>query len=160
MRRNERAITDRSRMLALLDACGVMHLGLCLEGEAYVVPLHFGWEDGEVGLRLYFHSAREGKKASWIGQGAPCAVTLTGPSGVLPGQDACGWSAHYASLMIRGRVQPLLEEEERRHGLDLILRHCGYPGQPVYRKASLEATAVYCIQAEEMTGKENQPAGA
>ena len=43
MRRSEREITQREKLLELLDKCRVMHLGLTDGAAPYVVPLHFGW---------------------------------------------------------------------------------------------------------------------
>ncbi len=47
MRRSEREITQREKLLELLDKCRVMHLGLTDGAAPYVVPLHFGWEEKE-----------------------------------------------------------------------------------------------------------------
>jgi nitroimidazol reductase NimA-like FMN-containing flavoprotein (pyridoxamine 5'-phosphate oxidase superfamily) len=72
MRRNDRSITGRADLLSVLDSCTVMHLGLCREGEPYVVPLNFGWEEINGQLFIYFHGAGAGKKQDWIAGGANC----------------------------------------------------------------------------------------
>jgi len=154
MRRAERAITGRADILRVLDSCGVMHLGLSKDGQPYVVPLNFGWEEAEGRLLIYFHGALSGKKQTWIAQGAACFAAFTGDSAVTRGPGACDWSAAYACVMVSGFVRPVDDEAGKLHGLDLIMRHCGYIGQPQYSSALLQATRVWLITAQEVTGKQ------
>jgi nitroimidazol reductase NimA-like FMN-containing flavoprotein (pyridoxamine 5'-phosphate oxidase superfamily) len=154
MRRSDRAIPAREDILRVLDSCTVMHLGLCREGEPYVVPLNFGWEEINGQLFIYFHGAGAGKKQDWIAGGANCFVTFTGNCAIVPGPDACDWSACYASVMVSGFVRPLNDEGLKQHGLDLVMRHCGFEGQPHYQLSSLQATRVWQIKALEVTGKQ------
>ena len=47
----------------IIKMCKTCHVAMVEEGEAYVVPLSFGYRFIEGGLlELYFHSALEGKK--------------------------------------------------------------------------------------------------
>lgn len=154
MRRSDRAILRREDILRVLDSCAVMHLGLCRDGQPYVVPLNFGWEEIDGQLFIYFHGAGAGKKQDWIAGGANCFVTFTGGSAIVPGPDACDWSANFASVMVSGFVSPLDDEEQKLHGLDLVMRHCGFEGQPQYSASSLRATRVWQIKALEVTGKQ------
>ena len=156
MRRSERAILRREDILRVLDSCAVMHLGLCREGQAYVVPLNFGWEEIDGQLFIYFHGAGTGKKQDWIAGGANCFVTFTGGSVIVPGPIACDWSAAFASVMVSGFVCPLDDITRKLHGLDLIMRHCGHEGQTHYSSSSLQATLVYQIEALEVTGKQRR----
>ena len=156
MRRSERAIAQRVDILRVLDSCAVMHLGLCKEGQPYVVPLNFGWEEEDGQLFIYFHGAKAGKKQAWIAEGAKCFVAFTGDNAIIPGTDACDWSANYASVMVSGFVRPMDDETQKLHGLDLIMRRCGYSGRPQYSPESLRATQVYQIKALEVTGKQRQ----
>ena len=65
MRRNDREITDLREILRLMDRCDVVNLAFADNGEPYVVPVNFGYvSDGETKVVLYFHGAREGRKAS------------------------------------------------------------------------------------------------
>jgi nitroimidazol reductase NimA-like FMN-containing flavoprotein (pyridoxamine 5'-phosphate oxidase superfamily) len=72
----------------------------------------------------------------------------------VPGPDACDWSAGYASVMVSGYVNPLDDEGLKQHGLDLVMRHCGFEGQPHYELSSLRATRVWQIKALVVTGKQ------
>ena len=45
MRRRDREITDREKMLEIVAECDCCRLGLVDNGEAYIVPMNFGFED-------------------------------------------------------------------------------------------------------------------
>ena len=62
MRKREREITEPSEILAILDECKILHLGLSDGDQPYVVPLNYGYllEDGK--LTFYLHGSTEGYK--------------------------------------------------------------------------------------------------
>ena len=114
MRRSEREITQRDKLLELLDKCRVMHLGLTDGTGPYVVPLHFGWEEKEGEITLYFHSAPEGRKMDCVRRNPSCFIAVTGDTRVIGSAGACGWTAAYESLMMEGEVDILTSDEERK----------------------------------------------
>ena len=59
----------------------------------------------------------------------------------------------YESIIEYGEVFRI-KNHEAKHGLDLILTHCGYRGYE-YSDKCLENTAVYKIVIKEITGKKN-----
>ena len=62
MRRNDRAVTDTSRIRQILDGCKTCRLAMVDCGRPYVVPLSFGYTLIDETLTLYFHSAAAGRK--------------------------------------------------------------------------------------------------
>ena len=65
MRRAERAVTDREKILQILDACHCCRVGFSDPDGAYIVPLSFAFVPGTPD-RFYFHGAKEGRKAARI----------------------------------------------------------------------------------------------
>jgi hypothetical protein len=55
--------------------------------------------------------------------------------------------------MMEGEVDILVSDEERKHGLDTLMRHCGYQGEPRYSAPALAVTAVCRIRVKSITGK-------
>ena len=43
MTKRERQITDENQIKAILDSAGVLHLGLSVNDEPYVVPMNYGY---------------------------------------------------------------------------------------------------------------------
>lgn len=60
MRRKDREITDRNRILDIMERCEVCRLAFHNEGYPYILPLNFGMKADADKIVLYFHSAPEG----------------------------------------------------------------------------------------------------
>ncbi len=118
------------------------------DGEgAYGVPI----SPARVGETVYFHCAREGKKQTCIARQPQASLTVVGP--VAPDYFGC----RYRSAILRGRISPVEDEEERAEALRAISqRYC--PGDmadfDAYLAPRLAATAVYRMDVTEITGKE------
>ena len=67
MRRTDREVTDAQKMKAILDRCKIVSYAMWDGKKPYAVIMNFGYEFTPEGkLRLYSHSALEGKKVSII----------------------------------------------------------------------------------------------
>ena len=66
MTKRERQITDPKQIEAILDASKVLHLGLAVDNEPYVVPLNYGYTMEAGKLVIYLHSGQRGKKLDMI----------------------------------------------------------------------------------------------
>ena len=106
MRRSDREITSLEDILAVMRRCEVCRLALNDGGWPYIVPLSFGMEESGDSLRLFFHSALEGRKTDLLGAGPraafemDCSLRLEYDAG--RGCCAC----YYESVMGRGRAHP------------------------------------------------------
>lgn len=65
MRRADRAVTDRERILQVIESCECCRVGFSCPEGAYIVPLNFAFVPGTPD-RFYFHGAQEGRKADLI----------------------------------------------------------------------------------------------
>ena len=57
MRRKDREVKDFDRIAEIINGCDCCRLGLVDEGEAYIVPMNFGFDTADGKLNLYFHCA-------------------------------------------------------------------------------------------------------
>ena len=149
MRRRDREITDRGEILGVLDRCQVLHLGLTGEDGPYVVPLSFGWEEQDGQVLLYVHGAMEGRRHTMLARDSRVAVAADnfyryeeGPGGI---------SSVYESIMGEGVAEPVTGAEAQ-HGMDCILRHCGYAGYQCPGNA-MAHTSLWRITLHSLTGK-------
>ena len=64
--KRECLVTDPEQIRHILDSGKVLHLGLSVNDEPYVVPMNYGYtmEDGK--LVIYLHSAVKGKKLEMV----------------------------------------------------------------------------------------------
>ena len=169
MRRADRAM-DEAFALEIIDeaAYGVLSLS-SLEGP-YGIPLSLVRE----GKRLYFHTAREGKKLSWIQEGAPVWVTFVSRVQVpdlfseeelediasdpaMVGQLISSvFTTEFASAMVAGKIYEVVDNDEKALALKLTcLKYT--PDKMDYFKIALASgmsrTRVFAIDMEDISGK-------
>ena len=149
MRRKDREITDHTELLAVLDRCQVLHLALNGKDAPYVVPLSFGWEEREGAVCLYVHGALSGLRHELLAADDRVAVAADVFQRYI--ETPQGISCVYESVMGTGRAENIVGEAAA-HGMDCILRHCGYTGYEV-PQAALARTSLWRITLDTLTGK-------
>lgn len=154
MRKAEREIADFEEIVRLADRCDTLRLGLVDGGEAYVVPVSFGYEVFDGALVLYFHGAAEGRKRDLIEkhprvcvEGDLCHEFVDNGHG--------GVTCDYESFIGYGNAERLSGGEAER-GLQLLLEHCGAPAKHCGPEV-MAVTAVYRIAVDEIAGKRRFP---
>ena len=117
MRRRDREITNLEDVEEIMKKAKVCRIGLVDNGEPYVVPLCFGYERGA----LYFHGAEQGRKIDIIKRNnRVCFETGVDVEPVIAG-NPCDYTMKYRSVIGTGRAYILEDEEEKLHGLRLIM---------------------------------------
>lgn len=149
MRKAQREITDQKDLLDVLQRCQTIRLGLNDTEYPYVVPLSFGWDLQNGQIVLYFHCAQEGLKCQLMAQNSKVCIEAD----IFHGYQ--GPTTKYESVIGFGTVVLLCEEQERIHGLQRLLQHCGMADYPLQQCSDLAHTAVYKINLHSITGKRN-----
>ena len=141
---------DRGEMESLLDGVLVGHLGLCVDGGPYVVPIGFVYHDG----RIYFHSYPRGRKVEALRRDPRVCFQVEEVGRLLPGSTPCKFSVEYRSIIAYGRVRFLEEDEEKLEALRLLLRKYGSSeAAEALDGGMLGDVLVAEIAVEEMTGR-------
>ena len=122
MTKRERQITDPDRIRHILDAGKVLHLGLAVDNEPYVVPMNYGYTFEDDKLVLYLHSAVRGKKLDMI-QANP-RVFFEIDCDLLPfaGAVPCQYGLSYSSIMGRGNARIVEDVEEKKRAMSLLMK--------------------------------------
>lgn len=150
MLKKDREITDKAGIEAALTASRICHLGL-YDGEwPYVAPVNFGYEDG----RIYIHSSSnpKGKKLSLIAKNDKVCFEVTSKAEIVSGEKPCDWTTNYVSVIGYGRARLLETDEEKLHGLRVIMKAHNGPTEN-FRMEVVKKTAVIEIKIDSMTGK-------
>jgi nitroimidazol reductase NimA-like FMN-containing flavoprotein (pyridoxamine 5'-phosphate oxidase superfamily) len=154
MRRKDREINDIDEKLKIVAACKVCRLGMALNGQAYVVPLNFGYECTGHTLVLYFHSAQEGKKIDMLRQNPQVCVEMDARHRLVEGDSGCTYGFAFESLIGFGAVEFLERQEDKIHGLTLLMKHQTGSDMPFhFESAALDAVRVYKLMVTSWTGK-------
>jgi uncharacterized protein len=152
MRRREKEITCPTEVMGILKRAEILRLGLCHEGNAYIVPMNFGIK----GNCIYLHSAPEGRKIDIIKENnrvcfeAECGVKIMGSD------KPCKFSMVYQCIMGTGRIYILDNMEDKKEGLDIIMRKYSDKDNFLFEDDTVRRTAVLKIEIEEITGKESK----
>ena len=122
MTKRERQITDPGEILAILDKAKVLHLGLCVNNEPYVVPMNYGYvmEDGK--LVLYLHSAVRGKKLDMLRQNPKVFFELDCDLAPFEGKVPCQYGLAYSSVMGRGEARIVEDVEEKKRAMSVLMK--------------------------------------
>jgi len=99
---------------------------------------------------LYFHSAREGRKLEILKKIPRVCFEMDIDWEVVRSGDHC--NMRYRSVIGFGRATLLEDSEDKRHYLDLIMRH-NHQEPFAYPEETLKRTAIIKVEIEEMTGK-------
>ena len=98
MRRADRAVTDRERILQVIESCTCCRVGFSCPEGAYIVPLNFAFVPGTPD-RFYFHGAQEGRKADLIRTAPRVGFELDCAHALTAGQTGCSYSYRYRSVI-------------------------------------------------------------
>lgn len=155
MIRKDREVTDSDGILDILERCETLRVAINGNDCPYVFPISFGYESTNGKTTVYFHCAKRGLKVDLIGQGASVCVE----GDVFWGFDPIkhGITTRYESIIGFGLCEPVDDPDERVKGLNLLCDHCGLGGYDITDCSSLQATLVYRISLDSITGKRNLP---
>ncbi len=146
VRRKDREITKAEELAAILGAGQVCHLGLVDDGEPYVVPVNYGYTEGNI----YFHSAIEGRKVAAIKKNNNVCFNIL--TGVKITAEPTNCKVAYSSVTGTGVINFVTDAEEKLRGLKVIMRqNIGYEYD--FQPKILERTLVCRIDIHELTGK-------
>ena len=97
----------------------------------FIVPVNFGYEfcQKERSLKLYIHSAKEGRKAEAFAENPNVAIEMDCGHEVIRGDYTCSYSYAYQSIMGTGKIRKLESESEKRYGFEKIMEHLATGGR-------------------------------
>lgn len=155
MRRTDREVKNFDQMIGIMESCDCCRLGLVSSEGAYIVPLNFGYEREGEKLTLYFHGASQGKKIDLIRAQESAAFEMDTRHELVEGDTACAYSYRYQSIMGRGRIRLAESDEEKFHGLKIIMAHYSRKSEPEFREEMVKRTAVIRLEVDSWSCKEH-----
>ncbi len=148
MRRSDLEITDFDEIVAVIERCDTMHVGINGDGYPYVVPLSYGYEAKDGHVTLYFHGAGKGLKHELLDRDPRVCVEMSTLLRYV--QKGLYLSCEYESAIGYGKARRVTGDEAI-HGLKLMVKHCRMGDSEMDNCAPV--TTVYAIDLETLTGK-------
>ena len=150
MRKKEKEVTGIEEIEEIIKKAEICRIGLVDDDEPYIVPVCFGYE----GNTLYFHSAPEGRKIDLIKKNNRVCFEIDTDVEIVSAEKPCGWTVRYRSVIGVGRAVILEKNEEKRHGLNVIMRQ--YSGNtPGLEFEKLDLASVIKIEIEHIAAKKS-----
>ena len=120
--KRESRVTDPTEIIRILDTAKVLHLGLSVNDEPYVVPMNYGYtmEDGK--LTLYLHSAVRGKKLDMIQANSKVFFELDCDQMPFEGRVPCQYGMVYSSIMGRGTATLVEDPEAKMQAMSILMK--------------------------------------
>ena len=122
MTKRERQITDEAQIRHILDTAKVLHLGLAVDNEPYVVPMNYGYTMEEGKLVLYLHSALKGKKLDMMRANPKVFFEMDCDWLPFEGEKPCQYGLSYSSVMASGTATIVEDVEEKKMAMSLLMK--------------------------------------
>lgn len=157
MRRKDRLVTDEKEIQAILDACGIVRLGLYDEGRIYIVPVNYSYTYEEGKLTLYFHGAKAGLKKELIEKDGRAGFEMDTGDHVVPHKtNPALFTTAYMSIIGSGRITIIRDKDEAKDIMTGFMKQISGKDWTITDNM-LEGCLVYKLEAEEFQAKKNSP---
>ncbi len=159
MRRKDREVTDINEIKGIIDKCKVCHLAMADEGKPYVVPLSFGYMlDGNT-LKLFFHSAKEGRKIEILKKNNEVCFEMACEGRLGLFEDPCDSGYYFQSVIGFGHAEFVEDAAEKRGALALLMKH-HTGGDYEFTDKQAGTVRIFKVVSTDFTGKKkNDPKG-
>ena len=161
MRRQDRKIKDSSVILDIINSLPFGHLAMNDAGKPYGVTMNYIFElDADRNAVLYFHGAKEGRKAEILTRD-PHVYFFTerddGPKVIVRPNGTKSVTNLYVSVAGEGVMEPIEAPAEKRR--ILVAMANAFSDEPFESIPDVvtEMTAVWKLVLNSVTGKSNPP---
>ena len=151
LRRKEKAITNTDEMKKILQQTKYVTIAMSDNNEPYLVTLSHGYDPMD--NIIYFHCASDGKKIDILEKNNIVWGQALIDKGYVQGK--CDHL--YKTVMFHGHVSFIIDENEKRHALERMIRQLDQNPDMVMKeqitKRSLKRVTIGKIEIDYMSGK-------
>ena len=157
MRRKDREITDKKMIEEFLNNQRIIRLGFYDKenDEVYIVPVNYGYIIENENYIFYFHGGKGGRKYNLSKDGANIGFEIDGQYQLVEGNQACDFTAKYQSVIGNGKIKILETEEEKKKGLNAIMKQTTGKNDFEYNPRMFQNVCVYMLSVTKLTCKGN-----
>lgn len=151
MRKHRQEISDSGILEEILGSEVICRLAMTDGDRPHILPFNYGYSEG----CIYIHSAPEGNKINLLTKSPEVCFEVEHGVEITRAESACGWSTRYRSVVGYGKVEILDSDEDKRHGLDVIMAQHGAAHLTAYDNKTLERMVILRLRITSMTGKQS-----
>jgi len=153
MRRSDREITDRNAIKAFIESEQILRIAYDDAGDIYIVPVNYGFSYADNKYSFYFHGAKAGRKYELTKKEPTVGFEIDGNYKLLEGEVACEFSAAFQSVVGTGKLHLIEDDDEKRKGLNVIMKQTTQKAEWSYSDEMVKAVAVFRLDVEKMSCK-------
>lgn len=156
MRRSDREITDRDKILQVIEECDVCRLAFNdnKTGYPYILPLNFGYETDESGcIILYFHGANQGYKYELMAQDPRVSFEMDCNHRLVFDNEKGNCTMEYQSVIGRGTIEYVEGREDKIRALTILTDNY-HETHFEFNQAAVDRTTVLKLVVEQITAKQ------
>ncbi len=153
MRRNDREISDSKQIEKFISDEQIIRIAFYDDGDIYIVPVNYGYEVVEGNYHFYFHGAKAGRKYELSKTDPTVGFEIDGGYEVLEANLACDFSAKFQSVIGTGILSLIEDMEEKKRGLDIVMKQISDSKEWSYSEEMLKVVAVFRLDVEKMSCK-------
>ncbi len=158
MRRKEREITDKIAIAKFIANEQILRIAFYDEGDIYIVPVNYGYlNNGK--HTFYFHGAKAGRKFELAKKNPTVGFEIDGNYRLLESKTACNFSAAFQSLIGTGKLSLVEDNDEKRVGLNSIMKQVESKEKWEYSDKMLDAVAVFKLTVDKLSCKAHTTCG-
>lgn len=148
----DRARYDRATAYAILDAAFLAHVGFCVDGQPFVIPMLYA-RDGDA---LLLHGSIASRLLEHVGAGIETCVSMTLVDGLVLAKSHFHHSANYRSVVAFGRAHAIDNAQRKvaalAHFVEAMLPGRAAESRPPDRN-ELAATTVLHFDIVDISAK-------
>lgn len=153
MRRSDREVTDEKAIESFIAKEQILRVAFYDNGDIYIVPVNYGYSCENGKYTFYFHGAKAGRKYELSKAEPTVGFEIDGKYKLLEGGTACDFSAAFQSVVGTGKLCLVEDMEEKKTGLNAIMKQCTDKAEWNYDHKMTEAVAVFRLDVEKMSCK-------
>jgi nitroimidazol reductase NimA-like FMN-containing flavoprotein (pyridoxamine 5'-phosphate oxidase superfamily) len=148
----QRARYERAAIHAILDAAQVAHVGFCLDGQPFVIPMLYA-RDGD---NLLLHGSIASRLLQGLDEGMAACISVTLQDGLVLARSHFHHSRNYRSVVAFGRARAVTDAAEKTaalaHLVDVLIPGRAAESRPPDRN-ELAATRLLRFVIEDASAK-------
>ncbi|WP_267201989.1 pyridoxamine 5'-phosphate oxidase family protein [Limosilactobacillus kribbianus] len=153
-------IYDHAKISWILDQCKILHLGLTNERGNYVVPVHYGYQEGVDGqYTIYIHGTGDGEKAAALDRGKLIGLEADGghQNLIYTPPRASAFGPSFMSVIGNGIPRRLTAPQEKLVAARVLLHHYVNELPVAISQTDLQHVAIWAIEVQNITGRIHNP---
>ena len=150
MRRNDKEVNDPKIINEILTQSLICRIALFDEEYPYIVPMNYGYKENI----LYFHCAIKGKKIDLINKNNKVGFEIENFHKLIKKEKSCDWTTKYRSIMGTGTIKIITDLEEKRKGLDILMKQHGRE-ENTYQDQAIKKVIILKLHINNLSAKQS-----